>query len=250
MFGLHRNPMASTIERNASYSSADSATYGGVVLRATIMVAIMLVVGGFMFQSIVATEMISGTQVGLLIGGMIVGLISVIVGVRSLRLSQFFSLLYATAQGFVLGIISGMYEVAFGDGIVITAVAATAGVVTAMLFLYRSGVIKVTARFRSIMFSLLIGYFFFLIFMMILSFFGMNFLQTGNLGFMLIISVAATVLATLMLLIDFDNITKMVENNVDRRYEWVLALSLMVTIVWLYIEILRLLAILALRNRN
>ncbi len=248
---MGRNPLASTIEKNATYSHADSATRAGVVLRATIMTSIMLVIGGIMFQNIVTTNEVTGFQIMMLIVGSIVGFVSVLVGVRSLRLSKFFAIIYAAMQGFVLGTISGLYEVMFGDGIVLTAILATAGVVFAMLFLYKSGIIKVTDRFRSIMFSLLLGYVFFSFIMFILSFFGMGlFAGTANLGILLVISAVAVVLASFFLLIDFDNIEQMVSNNVDRRYEWVLALSLMVTIVWLYVEILRLLAILASRSRN
>ncbi len=251
MFGMSRNPLTGSISNNASYvSSENAATYGGVTMKSTLLLVIMFVVGGFMFQNIVITGEITPFQIGALIVGPIVGLISVIVGMRSLRLSQFFALLYAAAQGLSLGVISGMYEVMFGDGIVATAVLATGGVFLAMLFLYRSGLIKVTAKFRAVMLSLLIGYLLFSIFFFIFSLIGIMPAFGDISGLLLVVSVFAAGLAALFLLIDFDNISQMVEANVDKRYEWLLSLSLLVTLVWLYLQLLRILAILASRNRN
>jgi uncharacterized YccA/Bax inhibitor family protein len=97
------------------------------------------------------------------------------------------------------------------------------------------------------MYTLLVGLLITSLILLVLSLFGA--LGGLSLGFLLLISAVSSVVASLYLLIDFDNIAKLIASGADRQYEWVFALSLMVTLVWLYIELLRLIAILS-RRRN
>ncbi|MFW5913969.1 MAG: Bax inhibitor-1/YccA family membrane protein, partial [Bacillota bacterium] len=135
------------------------------------------------------------------------------------------------------------YTLAYGDMIVPTALVSTGGVFAAMLLLYKSGVITVGPMFRRVLFTMLLGIVFTYLFLFIAGFFGFFETALGMDIYLLIVIVSAAV-ASLFLLIDFDNIKQLVDAGADKQYEWILSLSLVVTVVWLYIELLKLLAIL------
>jgi len=175
---------------------------------------------------------------GTLIGALIIAFISVIIGTRSVRLSPIFSSIYAICEGLVLGVVSALYASIY-EGIIPTALTTTLIVFVVMLLLYSTRVIKITQRFLSVMVVALIS----VIIMSLLSFilpFG------GNLYY--IICFISAILSAFFLLIDFSQIETCVESGVDSQYGWILSLGLLVTIVWIYVEILRLLAIFSRRN--
>jgi uncharacterized YccA/Bax inhibitor family protein len=152
--------------------------------------------------------------------------------------------LYAIAQGFFVGAISRMYET-FYDGIVVQAAGATIAVFGVMLVLYRTRIIKVTNRFRRIVVGATIG---------VMVFYGVSllirlFAGSGAVSFLsspsllgIAFSVFVAGLAAFNLALDFDFIERGVEQQLDKNFEWVAAFGLLVTIVWLYLEMLRLLS--------
>ncbi len=241
------NPMMRNMQKNATVASSTAATYSGVVFKSTLLLLIMLLIGSFTASLLIESGQIIG-GIGLLIGAPIIAMIAVFVAMFKPHLAPFFSFVYAIMQGAFLGVIAGIYTIQFGDHIVSTAILATGGVFLAMLFLYRSGIIRVGSMFRRIMFSMLVGLILANLFIFIMSLFGADIY--GNMfGLYLAVVVLGVVLASIFLLIDFDNITQMVEASVDKRYEWMLSLSLIITIVWLFVEMLRLLAIIASSRR-
>lgn len=241
------NPMMGRMTPNATGGTSDyPATLGTFSVKLIVLTGVLISFAAFSFFNLVNTGNFTGGIV-MLIATPIVAFISVIVAMRNPSLAPYFAFIYAMTQGIFMGAISGMYELSFGDGIVSTALMATIGVFFAMGFLYTSGLVKVTSRFRRVMFTLLLGLVFSSLILLILSLLGA--LGGLSLGFLLIISAVSSVVAALYLLIDFDNIATLIASGADRQYEWVFALSLMVTLVWLYIELLRLIAILS-RRRN
>lgn len=227
--------------------SQETATYTGVVTKSAFILAIVALTAlytGSIFPSIITSM---PTLLGILIGAPIIAIISVIIVHKNPALGALFSFLYAVCEGLFLGVISTIYALQFGGDIILSALTVTFGVVFAMLFLYRSGIIRVGPFFRRLMTSMLFGLIFSSLFLFIIvmisgGFTGVTFgLYTG-------IVVISVIIATFYLLIDFDNITQLVESGASKEYEWSLSLGLAVTIVWLYIEILRLLAILASRD--
>jgi uncharacterized YccA/Bax inhibitor family protein len=151
---------------------------------------------------------------------------------------------YAIAQGFFVGAISKMYETYY-DGIVIQAAGATIAVFAVMLVLYRTNIIRVTDRFRRIVIGATMGVMvFYGVSLLIRLFAGadaVSFLSSPSLisiGF----SVLVAGLAAMNLALDFDFIERGSQQGLDKRFEWFAAFGLLVTIVWLYLEILRLLA--------
>jgi uncharacterized YccA/Bax inhibitor family protein len=142
---------------------------------------------------------------------------------------------YAAAQGLALGTISWMYEQQY-QGIVGQAVVATACAFTGVLVAYKSGKIRVTPKFTRVLMGSLIGYFVFGIFAIFAGF------PTGGLG--TLIAVGGVVLASMFIVMDLDQIEKAVAAKVPAEESWRCAFGLMVTLVWLYLEILRLISIL------
>ena len=207
---------------------------------------------GFLFLMVMATAFYvwneasvgNGIQ-GYMIGGMIGGLVVAIVLMFKPQLAQYLAPAYALLEGLVIGGISSMYNNAFdavAPGIVTQAVILTFGTAIAMYLLYTFRIIRVTERFRSIMFAAIGGIALFYLITFILSLFGVQVTGLHN-GSMLSIgiSIAITAIAALSLLLDFDRIEQGTAMGAPKYMEWYCAFGLLVTLVWLYIEILRLL---------
>ena len=156
--------------------------------------------------------------------------------------NKYLTPLYAMCEGLFLGGISAMFNQAY-PGIVIQAVLATFAAMFSMLGLYRIGAIKCTDKFRSVIFTATISVAVLYLIQFIGSFFHYSIpaifgAGTIGIGF----SVVVVAIAALNLIIDFDFIERGAQMMLPKDYEWYGAFGLMVTLVWLYIEILRLLA--------
>jgi uncharacterized YccA/Bax inhibitor family protein len=157
---------------------------------------------------------------------------------------------YAVFEGLLVGSISQIYHVYFDDGsqsafqsIVGQAVIATLSVFAGMLLAYKTGLIKVTEKFRRIVTMAVIGYAIFaLVNLGYVLFFGGSMFGFGGTGWVGIgISLFAIGLASMSLAVDFDTIDRAIATGAPQKYSWLLAHGLIVTLVWLYLEILRLL---------
>lgn len=146
---------------------------------------------------------------------------------------------YAVLQGIVTGSISRIFENSY-PGIVSQAVLATFAAFGGMLVAYRSGKIRVTPRFSRVMLGSLIGY---LVMSVVFMFVGF---PSGGIG--LLIAFAGVILASFFLVLDFDQIERMVASGAPEQESWRAGFGLMVTMVWLYLEVLRLLSILRERS--
>lgn len=175
-------------------------------------------------------------------GGAIGGLILVLIGVFRPATSPYVAPLYAGVEGLFVGAISAIYAAEF-SGIVFNAITITMAMFFLMLFLYRSGLVKVTQKFRTGVImatgAILLVY----VINIIIGFFGfhMPYLhQGGAIG--IGISLVIVGIAALNLLLDFDNFDKGEQMGLPKYMEWFFAMSLIITLVWLYLEILRLLS--------
>ena len=160
------------------------------------------------------------------------------------HLAKVLAPVYAVAQGFFVGALSKMYESTW-DGIVVQAAGATVAVFATMLVLYRMRIIKVTERFRTIVMTATLGIMvFYGVCLLIRLFAGadsISFLSSPSpLGIAFSVLVAG--LAAFNLALDFDFIERGAQQGLDKNFEWYAAFGLLVTIVSLYLEILRLLA--------
>jgi len=181
----------------------------------------------------------------LIIPAVIIGFILALVTIfRSKEKAGTTAPLYALAQGIALGGITLMYENAF-DGIAIQAIGLTFGILASLLLCYKSGYIKPTENFRLMVGAGIGGIFILYMVSFVMSFFGggLSLLSPTNGSLMSIgLSFGIVCFASLSLVLDFDFIEEGAEKGLPKYMEWYGAFSLMVTLIWLYLEILRLLA--------
>ncbi len=156
---------------------------------------------------------------------------------------------YGLMEGLFVGSISGIYDYYFGDkmpNIVFNAIFLTLGVCAAMFFLYKYRIIKVTEKFKSVIIAATLGIaIFYLIDLLLLFVFKVDlpFMQFGDSSLLGIgISIFIVIIASLRLLLNFDMIEQGAAQSAPKYMEWYGAFGLTVTVVWLYLEILRLLS--------
>lgn len=153
---------------------------------------------------------------------------------------------YAAVEGVFVGGVSTWYAEAF-QGIVPQAVLGTLTAFASMLFLYKTGIVRNSPKFTRILMIAAVGYLAFALLNILLSMFNVggwqNVYSMGG-PLPVLISAFGVVLASLFLVLDFDFVEQGVRNGLPRAYAWTAAFGLVVTLVWLYIEMLRLLAIL------
>jgi uncharacterized YccA/Bax inhibitor family protein len=179
-----------------------------------------------------------------LIGGFIVAMVTTF----KKQWSPVTAPIYALLEGLVLGGLSAMLELRY-PGIAIQAVSLTFGTLFVLLIAYRSGWIQVTQKFRLGIIAATGGIFVFYMLEMILGFFGVQFMSVNGNGIIGIgFSLIVVAIAALNLVLDFDFIEQGVQYGAPRYMEWYGAFGIMVTLVWLYLEILRLLS--KMRSRN
>lgn len=216
-----------------------------VVTRTGIIFAVLLATAVPLFWGLMTGVVGLGTGLLLTFGGMIVGLVLGLVISFSKKVRPGLILTYAALEGLLVGGISAIYTLQFGNGLVGQAVLGTLVAFGAMLLAYRSGLIRATGRFKKILIIAAMGYFAVgLINLIGVWVFGTTslFFGTGLLGVGL--SLLGVTLASLFLVLDFDFIEQGIRNQLPQQYAWMAAFGLAVTLIWLYLEILRLLAIL------
>ncbi|HML50143.1 MAG TPA: Bax inhibitor-1/YccA family protein [Propionicimonas sp.] len=158
------------------------------------------------------------------------------------KVNPAFVLAYAAIEGVFIGAVSKMYESAW-DGIVPAALMATVVAALATLGAYKLFRIRVTSRFRKVVFIGTIAYAGLLLVNFVMSMFGVNFLfGHGNLALLLGISAIGIGLAVFNLILDFDYVEQGIAAGADASESWRAAFGLTVTLVWLYVEMLRLLS--------
>lgn len=159
--------------------------------------------------------------------------------------AAFLGPLYALLQGFCLGAISAMFD-AQTEGIVAAAVLATVGVFVVAWFLYVTGIVRPTQRLAFAVVAGVGGLALLYLFVWVLAVFDAGFLYSDQFRVWgIVISVVAVVLAALSLTLDFAFVREATDAGAPKSMEWYLAFSLMVTLVWLYLTLLRLLALLS-----
>jgi uncharacterized YccA/Bax inhibitor family protein len=157
------------------------------------------------------------------------------------HLARFTGPLYALLQGIVLGAISRVYEEQW-DGIVLQAIAITVFVLAAMAFLYATRIIRVTDRMRRIIIGATLGLAVFYGVSLLLALFGVEVPLIWDAGpFGILFSIAVCGLAAFNLALDFDLAERGVRAGLPKEMEWFCGFALMVSLVWLYLEVLRLL---------
>ena len=192
----------------------------------------------------VATIAFSSTWV-LAIPAAIVGLVLSLFIIFKQSSNPALILAYAVAEGMLLGAVTGFFEsIPQYAGIGLQALVGTLGVFAGMLVVYKTGAIRVTPKFTKMLIGAMIGVLVLVVFNLIASAFGVNtHLRDGG-TLSIVLSVVIIVIAALSFLLDFDQIDRAIKAGAPASTAWYFAFGLMVTLVWLYLEILRLLGFL------
>jgi uncharacterized YccA/Bax inhibitor family protein len=222
-------------------------TVNGTITASMVLLVLLLVSASFGWSAATGPTLDNGVETysfpPLAMVGILVGFGAVLLSSFKPNLAKIFGPVYAIAYGFAVGAISKGYET-FYNGIVLQAVLATASVFAVMLVLYRTRIIKVTDKFRRVVIFATLGVMVLYLGSWIFSLFGgsLPFLNGDNMMLSIVFSVFVCGLAAMNLALDFDFIERATNSGMPKAYEWVAALGLVVTLVWLYLELLRLLS--------
>ena len=244
-FNQPGNMQVDQLEQSYNAPAASSIRTGrmtieDVVAKTGFLFAILVVVGAFAWRSNLGT--------GALMLGFLGGFVLAMIISFSKSIKPGLVVAYAAFEGLALGTLSSYYE-SYYPGIVSQAVIGTMAAFAGVLIMYRNGTLRATPQFTRALIGAAIGYFILGLVSLVASFFGVGegygFYGVSGLG--LLLAVAGVAIASLFLVLDFDQIQKGVNNGVPEKESWRASFGLMVTIVWLYLEVLRLISIL--RNR-
>ena len=241
-FNQPSNMRVDQLEQSYNAPAASSIRTGrmtieDVVAKTGFLFAILVVVGALAWSA--------NLGMGAVMLGFLGGFVLAMVISFSKTIKPGLVVAYAALEGLALGTISHYYET-FYPGIVSQAVIGTIAAFAGVLFMYRTGRVRATPQFTRAVMGAAIGYFILGFVSLIASFFGVGkgygFYGVSGLG--LLLAVAGVALASFFLVLDFDQIEKGVAAGVPEKESWRASFGLMVTIVWIYLEVLRLLSIL------
>lgn len=238
---MPRPPVDDQVSPWTPPASFETMTIGGTVSAAAVLLVLLLAAG------CVGWAQVSPSPEGVRIPGWILPAVLVGLGVAVLtffkpKLARFTGPVYALVEGVLLGAISHVYNLRYG-GIVVQAVGLTVAVFAIVLFLYATRIIKVTDKLRMGIVAATGAVFVVYMVSLVLRLFGADvpFIHDATpIG--IIISLVVVVIAAMNLLLDFDFIEQGAAKGAPKYMEWYGAFGLVVTIVWLYLELLRLLS--------
>lgn len=216
-------------------------TVNGAITKTLILLSLVIIAAAYTWSLVFSGFMDKAMILG--IGGAIAGFVlALIISFTGGKTAPVLAPVYAICEGLFVGGISAMFESSY-SGLVIQAVAATFATAIVMLLLFRANIIRCTEKFRAVIFTATLSVAAIYLIQIIASLFGRGIPQiftasSIGIGF----SVLVVAIAALNLIIDFEYIEQGSQNFLPKNYEWVGAFGLTVTLVWLYIELLKLLA--------
>ena len=231
---LNSNTFKNPVDNNSLFLDK-TMTIQGTVDKTAIALVLLIISAYYTFSSAMESMIYIG-----FIGGFVTALITIF----KKEWSPFTVPIYAVLEGLALGSISYIYNLKY-DGIVLQAISITVLVLFSLLFAYRSKIIKPTENFKLGLFAATGGIFLLYLIGFIMSFFGsgISLLSPNNSSILSIgLSFGIVIIAALNLVIDFDFIEEGSEKGAPKYMEWYGAFGLLVTLIWLYLELLRLLA--------
>ena len=235
------NPSLNSRTFEAAAPGTGVMTIEGTVNKVGILLLLMLVPASFMWNKVLNAWEPSAAM-GPAMLGLLGAFVFALITIFKKTWAPVTAPIYAVLEGLFLGAISGVLNQAY-PGIVMQAVALTIGVLFTLLLAYRSGLIKATENFKLGVVAATGGIALVYVVSIVMSFFGTTIPmihESGTVG--ILFSLFVVVIASLNLVLDFDFIETGAEMGAPKYMEWYAAFGLMVTLVWLYLEILRLLA--------
>lgn len=225
-----------------SVNPTETMSAQGVVLKTAICLLCLMLSAGWTWMKFFQSGSNVAAVTPWMWGGLIGGFVLAMVTIFKKEWAPVTAPIYSVLEGLFIGAVSSMFEAAY-PGIVIQAVGLTFGTLFMMLFLYSSGVIKVTEKLKMGIIAATGAIALFYLVAFVLSFFSVSVpLIYSNSLFGIGFSVFVVVIAALNLVLDFDFIDQGTKMGAPKYMEWYASFALMVTLVWLYIEFLRLLS--------
>ena len=243
MFGRSGNPaLSASTFRSEGRAVGQTMTLQGTVNKTGILLGILVLTAVYTWNLFFQTGNPAAVM-PIATGGAIGGFVLALITIFKKAWSPFTAPIYAALEGLFLGGISAIFEYQY-PGIVIQATGLTLGTLASLLVLYKLGIIKPTENFRLMIVSATMGIAVLYLISMIMNMFGssgIGFIHSNGL-FGIGFSLFVVAIAALNLVLDFDFIEQGSEMGAPKYMEWFGAFSLMVTLIWLYLEMLRLLA--------
>lgn len=231
------NPTLKAFDRNDIVIGDSAMTINGTITKTALSLAIVFFGAFWSWRVIPATSAMGWVMAGS-IGAFVLALITSF----KPQVAPITTPIYASLQGLFLGTISSLYDARY-PGIAAQAVCLTAITATIMLISFRSGLIRPTEQFRSIITVATLSICGIYLIDLVLGFFGKGMPLSASTGtFGILFSVFVVGIAALNLILDFGRISEGADRGAPKYMEWYGAFTLMVTLVWLYLEILRLLS--------
>jgi uncharacterized YccA/Bax inhibitor family protein len=236
------NPaMNEAVYRRAGYAAtaAQAMTVQGSVLKTAVLLLVLLATAAFTWSQAASGNL--PVAYVFLIGGCIGGFLVALLTIFIPTVSPFTAPLYAALQGLFLGAVSALFEAMY-PGIVVQAVGLSIGVLAVMLFVYGTGIIRATEKFKIGVVAATGAVCLVYLVDIVVSLFGtrLPFIHESG-AFGIGFSLVVVVIAALNLILDFDFIEQGARYQAPKYMEWYAGFSLLVTLVWMYLEILRLL---------
>jgi uncharacterized YccA/Bax inhibitor family protein len=230
-----------TIQNSISYEASDRMTVSGTLQKLGILMLILIGTAAFSWDAMASGKSYAGSMIPV---GLIGGLVCAVILMFKKEWSPALAPTYAICEGLALGALSSIFGV-----LSFYALSLTIGVLLIMYVLYASKIINVNARYIMIVSAATGGIFFLYLITWILSFFGIQMPFIHEAGWIGIgLSVVVVVIAAMNLAIDFKLIEDGAQYGAPKFFEWYASFGLLVTLVWLYLEILKLLAKLSSRD--
>lgn len=224
----------------ASPPAVQPMTVDDVVVK-TVMLLGITGVSAVAAWNLIPDSLLGAAWIGAAMVGLVLGLIISFSRIANPALV----VAYAVVEGAFVGLVSKFYQVIAGfEGIVLQAVIATFGVFFTMALLYRARVIRATPKFQRAMIAIMAGLFAVMLINFVLAVFGFSTGLRSNGALGIIFSVVCIVVASLSFILSFNEVEEGVRMGLPQRYSWMAAFGILVSLIWLYIEMLRLLSFL------
>ena len=237
------NPVFNKIEQmEDSYAgSYSSASYKGIGTKVLVYILITLIGAALGIYMLYTNP---NALVGVLLVSGILTFICALLAMSSPKTSLICGTLYCLFEGIFVGVLSLLFEAVIG-GVVLTAVLGTVSIVLVVSIMYITGLVKVGNGFIRFLLMFSIGFIVCMLLLFIFSLFPAYSGLFDNVGLTLLISAASLLLASLYLFFDLRQAQNIVESGAPKQFEWMAAFGIAYTILWLYIQVLRIVAILA-----
>ncbi len=242
------NPVFSNLEKQTFASDIEVASKAGITLKTITLVLLTIITG---FSSIfIAQSMPEGLLIGILVGSGIFAFIAVMIAMFKPKLAAPMSIIYALLQGFTYGLLTWVLE-AYYPGVATIAMLGTATVFGVMFVLYNTGLLRGSQLLRSTVFGALLTVLVGSLVIGVIGLFNPEYIN-GFFSYEMTIGISLVliVIGALMLTLDFERAENVVKMGLPKNFEWTVALGFMVTLIWIYYNILRLAVTIMGRNNS